>query len=1100
MKVKTVIISLAVTGALVAGGIYGAYYMMQSRKSPVEVVPVANVNSGYWGTTDTIYGTVTSQVAQNVILNEEYAVDEIYVEAGQEVKEGDPLFSYDMTLPELEVELRQLELQTYELEKTRLERDLEQLRNGTYTTASLQSNDIGTMTASGEMDLIIEEPSDGIIGGGQGGSSSGQNGISIDSATVISGPEEGNTGGNQPSTGAAQPSSDSAQPSSDSAQPSTGSTQPGSETPPTDTESTQPVTEPAQPVTVPTQPSTETSPAGSESNQPVTEPVQQPSSEENIGETGQTPETSAQTETMPSMESEISADGIEIESVETVEGTVDAEMLESESEAKTLSENVAAFIGSYTTVQQYAQEGLSGEDSFGKLVAGTLNFYHKYLCAEPQKSDLQIIDALGQNAIPLYTYALSEEAKQDFLAAGITEEEVASYVENLQNYGLEYLQLKNASLAGSSVEGLTAEALVGNGSAEGLLTVPEAVYNSLEDTGKKREAYAYVAYAGRLLGSNRQDGLNDRIEALYNAYLLLSDTARNAFTEAASSDALLSSAWQEIQAAVDSMKEIANDEYYVRQYARLLTGTELISEFVARTGETVTVSAQEVEFYQFTRWTVLGADGNEIPLEQPYDMETSFVMPEGNVTVTADYTVDPAAVNSCVNQFMELAESLQSEGAAQSETYLEALLEAINLYQNLLAALPAEILDESGAFMEDYELKQEVWTYTDTDIETLEETYKSLCLAYVNALIASLDPQTMTREDLEEVKNAYVKLGMTWSQEIASAYLLDAYDVILMIQEIDATQPAETVAAAVQAAADAYYALSEEGKAAVWNLDVLEKLMEQYGIQWPSAETESEFWDDFGDFGDVGMDDGYTSEEIQSMIKDTERQIAEKDRQIREAEIQLGQSQRVVDGKVVKSTLDGTVVSIGEEDGSSEDDYFVKVASAAGLYARGAMNELDLETIQVGDTISGMVMDSGLSFTAEIVEISEYPDTSGESMSYGSENTNASYYPFLALIEDPGEITEGDAELYLTDTVTDYSSIITLENYFIKTENDGRAYVYIQGDDGKLKKQYVELGQEFYAMVVEVLSGLDESDLIAFPYGDDVVEGAATKEVDALTY
>ena len=37
-------------------------------------------------------------------------------------------------------------------------------------------------------------------------------------------------------------------------------------------------------------------------------------------------------------------------------------------------------------------------------------------------------------------------------------------------------------------------------------------------------------------------------------------------------------------------------------------------------------------------------------------------------------------------------------------------------------------------------------------------------------------------------------------------------------------------------------------------------------------------------------------------------------------------------------------------------------------------------------------------------------------------------------------------------------------------------------------------------MVVEIRSGLDESDLIAFPYGDDVMEGAATKEVDALTY
>ncbi|HIR14299.1 MAG TPA: hypothetical protein IAB31_10310 [Candidatus Choladousia intestinavium] len=1046
MKVKTVVISLAVTGALVAGGIYGAYYVLQSRKSPVEVVPVANVNSGYWGTTNTIYGTVTSQVAQNVTLDEEYAVDEIYVEAGQEVKEGDPLFSYDMTLPELELELKELELQTYELEKTRLERDLERLRNGTYTTASLESNDTGSMTASGGTDLIIEEPGgeSGSSGSSQGGGSG--NGLSIDSAVVVSESTEGSTEGSQTSTEGSQSSTES----------------------------------------------------------------QQAASEESggTGESSQTPETVQETtpgtEAAPSTEAGETEPGIEIESVETVEGTVEAQAGESESETEALTGDAGTFISLYTTIQQNAESGMAGEDSFGKLVAGALDFYHNHLCTASQSSDLQILDALGQNALSLCTYTLSEEAKQAFQAAGISEEEVASYVENLENYGLEYLQSKNNSLAGSSVEGLSAAAIVGTANAEGLLTVPEAVYNSLSDTGKKREAYAYVTYAARLLGSNIQDGLSDKIESVYNAYLLLNDTARNAFNEAAGSDSVLSSAWQNIQAAVDSMKGIANDEYYVRQYTRLLTGTELVSETVYRTGDTVNISAGEIEFYQFERWTVLDANGNEIALERPYDAETTFVMPEGNVTVTADYTVDSAAVNSCVNQFMELAESLQSEGAAQSETYLEALQEAINLYQSMLGSLPADILDESGATMEDYELKQEVWTYTDTDIQTLEDSYKSLCLSYVNALINSLDPQALTREALDEAKNAYEKLGASWSQEITISYLLDAYEVILMIQEIDTTQPAETVTAAVQAAADAYYALTEEGKAAVWNLDVLENLMEQYGIQWPSEEeTESELWDDFGDFGDfgdMGMDEGYTSEELQSMIKDTERQIEEKDRQIREAEIELGQSQRTVDGKVVRSTLDGTVVSIGETDGTSEDEYFVKVASAAGLYARGSMNELDLESIHVGDTISGMLMDTGVSFTAEIVEISEYPDTSGESMNYGSENTNASYYPFMALIEDTEEITEGDAELYLTDTVTDYSNIITLENYFIRTENDGRSYVYIQGEDGRLKKQYVELGQEFYAMVVEIRSGLDESDLIAFPYGDDVMEGAATKEVDALTY
>ena len=67
------------------------------------------MNYGYWDDEETVYGTVTSQVAQTITLNEEYQIDKIYVSAGDTVKEGTPLFSYDMTLPELEAALAWLE-------------------------------------------------------------------------------------------------------------------------------------------------------------------------------------------------------------------------------------------------------------------------------------------------------------------------------------------------------------------------------------------------------------------------------------------------------------------------------------------------------------------------------------------------------------------------------------------------------------------------------------------------------------------------------------------------------------------------------------------------------------------------------------------------------------------------------------------------------------------------------------------------------------------------------------------------------------------------------------------------------------------------------
>ena len=50
-----------------------------------------------------------------------------------------------------------------------------------------------------------------------------------------------------------------------------------------------------------------------------------------------------------------------------------------------------------------------------------------------------------------------------------------------------------------------------------------------------------------------------------------------------------------------------------------------------------------------------------------------------------------------------------------------------------------------------------------------------------------------------------------------------------------------------------------------------------------------------------------------------------------------------------------------------------------------------------------------MSFTAVIKEISQYPDSDGASYMSDSQNSNASYYPFYALIEDTEDITEGDS-------------------------------------------------------------------------------------------
>ena len=158
MKIKTVLISAVVLAGLAAGGYYGARYMVKRNTKAVEVMPVSNANQAYFTYDEeaSIVGVVTSDVSQTEKLNEEYEIAEVFVKEGDAVKEGTPLFAYDMTLPELELELRELELRTRELELLSMQKELEKLQR-TRPTASLIDHFTTFTMASAQEEVVVEE-------------------------------------------------------------------------------------------------------------------------------------------------------------------------------------------------------------------------------------------------------------------------------------------------------------------------------------------------------------------------------------------------------------------------------------------------------------------------------------------------------------------------------------------------------------------------------------------------------------------------------------------------------------------------------------------------------------------------------------------------------------------------------------------------------------------------------------------------------------------------------------------------------------------------------------------------------------------------------
>ena len=128
MKKRTIILITIFSLAAVGGGGYGIYHLVKNGGSPVEVTSVANLNQGYWGSETSSSGTITSKANQEVHLDSNNVINQVYVKEGDKVKVGDKLLSYDTTLLELNLESYQLEGKSIELEIKGAEKDLKKLK------------------------------------------------------------------------------------------------------------------------------------------------------------------------------------------------------------------------------------------------------------------------------------------------------------------------------------------------------------------------------------------------------------------------------------------------------------------------------------------------------------------------------------------------------------------------------------------------------------------------------------------------------------------------------------------------------------------------------------------------------------------------------------------------------------------------------------------------------------------------------------------------------------------------------------------------------------------------------------------------------------
>ena len=251
--------------------------------------------------------------------------------------------------------------------------------------------------------------------------------------------------------------------------------------------------------------------------------------------------------------------------------------------------------------------------------------------------------------------------------------------------------------------------------------------------------------------------------------------------------------------------------------------------------------------------------------------------------------------------------------------------------------------------------------------------------------------------------------------------------------------------------------------------------------------------DDWGN--DAGGDPGTASISREEAIKIQKSRIESLKLDIRASKLNVRKLEKKVKKETIYSKLDGIVAKVGDSATvSSDGGTFMSVKSKEGYYVRGTVSELMLDQVQEGTELKCST--SNGDFNAKVAYVSEYPVSSDSSSYYGSGNPNASYYEYTATIEDSSVKVSDDDWLTVMLAGNVVSNGIVLDRAFVRTEN-GISYVY-KDDNGVLKKQILKVGGNVNSgYSVLVTGGITREDKIAFPYGDDVRDGAKTKEVSS---
>ena len=245
------------------------------------------------------------------------------------------------------------------------------------------------------------------------------------------------------------------------------------------------------------------------------------------------------------------------------------------------------------------------------------------------------------------------------------------------------------------------------------------------------------------------------------------------------------------------------------------------------------------------------------------------------------------------------------------------------------------------------------------------------------------------------------------------------------------------------------------------------------------------------------MDSSMTRQELDVAIGTKYKEIGQLETSLKVAKLDLEKKKSELGDGNVYAEFDGTVKAVRDAtEAFNSSEAVVELSGGGGYYVTGTLSEMDLGSVQVGDTVQISSWRTGVSCEGEIVSIDDYPTQNGSNS--GDGNSNVSYYPFKVFVSEDANLQPNDyVEMQYQKTAeADSADSLYLESFFLRSEN-GKSYVMVRGENDKLEKRWVQTGRDLWGSYTQIRGGLTLEDYVAFPYGRDVVEGAHTQEATA---